>query len=1181
MLQSVHNSLHYSFCLRRGFTLIVTIALMVILIILALGLLSLSSVTLRSAVVDAPTRQARANARMALMVAMGQLQASAGSDQAITATANLAGDAMGQSLLAGVEPSQSQSLGGLPKGMTAVQSGTRYWTGVWRNRSANPAEEIFRKTPEPELQQWLVSGNEYRLPGQGIQPSDRRFAVDGQGQVVDPLQAVVLVGPSTTGREQGAGVDAYVVAPLVELRHNAQKTVSGRYAWWVGDEGVKSRVNLPQLDLAFDVERSMPAQRRGWETVDGLAEYPRADSAQHALLPRLITSKEVELLFPGASAAWQANFHAVTTDSTGLLTDSLHGGLKIDLSAILAQGLPSQVPSGALEVANYPRRGGLIIPSANGFADGLQAPRWDAFTDFSRRHQQLRGGALEVRAAEPNNIPAIAPLILDLRILLGARLRLQPPPVAPNAQRYRVHPCAKIALAIANPYTVPLRWTRAMEVSLTPQETSPQPAWPVRIKTHFGGGQVDDHPAFVMRNDPTLVPAFFPRTANEPAVFNRLRFRIPSGELAPGEARTFTVGDYTLRDATSTTQQNAIVNLVPIADTDASNFNQCIEMTDAHINYPPRMFTFASQPTTGTRQNISVFSPTVSPIDVSLTLSGLDTAAPLRVLRGLDLAVGSNWTSVNRGLSPAQVTSLTNPFPLILYGCSLSQPGIRYSEQMPASFVSGQRAGTMRTFCDFNLAAGQWFKPIDSYAIPPYFFLRSDSRAVLDNSVSGGNTGTGFLRNLAFTPQRWGRSAYSNASARTMLFSIPREMVTLAQWQHADLTGDDMGGSVGHQPGNALGNSYAPLMVKRELTAEARANRVTRVTGTFTTTQSSTAHRYYDLSYLLNAAVWDRYFLSTLSGGSTKEQPLLPMMRVKRGASSDEITDPLRVAKHLYCEGAFNVNSCEKNAWKALLASSKHRNHPAAASSRHAIYPRSLGQTSAFSLPPTGHSADSFSGFRALDDAQLESLATAIVQQVRLRGPFLSLSHFINRALAPFPNHAALTRSGALQSAIDQAGLNINLGGDRNAFSAISPSEDRMNLSANASGQPLPDVTDQPGGVASMLSDSAMLTTQKNEQGYRSTGIPGWLTQADLLQVIGSSLTVRSDTFRIRAYGEACDANGKRIASAYCEAIVQRGVDYLDPSQPAEQRNNLSLINQRYGRQFHILSFRWLHASEI
>ena len=122
------------------------------------------------------------------------------------------------------------------------------------------------------------------------------------------------------------------------------------------------------------------------------------------------------------------------------------------------------------------------------------------------------------------------------------------------------------------------------------------------------------------------------------------------------------------------------------------------------------------------------------------------------------------------------------------------------------------------------------------------------------------------------------------------------------------------------------------------------------------------------------------------------------------------------------------------------------------------------------------------------------------------------------------------------------------------------------------------------GAVASILADREMFkdAKYKPEQGYRSTGIPGWLTQADVLQVIGPSLTARSDTFRIRTFGEALDAKGNSVAKAYCEAIVQRVPAYLDPANiPSARGADLSTLNKTYGRQFQIIAFRWLSPNEI
>jgi hypothetical protein len=78
-------------------------------------------------------------------------------------------------------------------------------------------------------------------------------------------------------------------------------------------------------------------------------------------------------------------------------------------------------------------------------------------------------------------------------------------------------------------------------------------------------------------------------------------------------------------------------------------------------------------------------------------------------------------------------------------------------------------------------------------------------------------------------------------------------------------------------------------------------------------------------------------------------------------------------------------------------------------------------------------------------------------------------------------------------------------------------------------------------------------------------------------------MQVRSDYFRIRACGEAIDATGKVTARAWCEAYVQRSPSYLNPTDPAHLKLEelTSLPNRTFGRQFTIVSFRWLNQDEI
>ena len=76
-----------------GFALVATVSMMVLLTLVAIAMLSLSTIEQRSSGGGAneADRMARANARMALMIALGELQEAAGPDQRVTATAGILG----------------------------------------------------------------------------------------------------------------------------------------------------------------------------------------------------------------------------------------------------------------------------------------------------------------------------------------------------------------------------------------------------------------------------------------------------------------------------------------------------------------------------------------------------------------------------------------------------------------------------------------------------------------------------------------------------------------------------------------------------------------------------------------------------------------------------------------------------------------------------------------------------------------------------------------------------------------------------------------------------------------------------------------------------------------------------------------------------------------------------------
>lgn len=358
--------------------------------------------------------------------------------------------------------------------------------------------------------------------------------------------------------------------------------------------------------------------------------------------------------------------------------------------------------------------------------------------------------------------------------------------------------------------------------------------------------------------------------------------------------------------------------------------------------------------------------------------------------------------------------------------------------------------------------------------------------------------------------------------------------------------------------------------------------------------------RGLDHSYFLNDALWDRYYFSSVtdmpalpwlsSAERNWQQILRDLLEQREPALNNRLTAirPVfdadeavasvaslgederarELGRLLAVKGPFNVNSTSVDAWRAVLSSL--RDQTVTGWGKNDLTHSDQTPFARMSMPLVGPNQTTtdinllgqirWAGFRALSDAEISRLAEAIVEQIRERGrldkaPPLSLAEFVNRRVGEAGQLHAL--NGLLQTAIDQSGINEDAHAlDSKTISSANMTELRKH------GAETPEAMD----------------------GFTGEGSPGMVTQGDLMMMLAPVATVRGDTFKIRAYGEARAADGKSVlARAWCEAVVQRIPDFVDPADaPAERQADLkSLVNQRFGRRFEMVSFRWLNPKEL
>lgn len=1166
---------------RKGFALITTLLLLVLAVMLVVALLSLRMKEGSKVSSDRELAAARANALYALDVAMGELQRYAGPDQAVSGVAEI-----------------------LDVGTVA----NPHWTGIWNSTEDGRSNE--------SLGAFLVSGNEkFDLDETtGIYPAG----------YLDPLVALTLGDLDVLELVKGTkdSPERQVLVRKQDVPGEAEAVRRGHYAYWVGDEGVKARVDLrdPFKDDSSNeakLNRLRIAQRVGSEAL-----LPNLDSDDERL-DSVTRLEEIELLQAVGAAQGpeitHEKIHDLTTVSTGLLTDVRSGGLKRDLTLAFENDGVFERLFGAARTGVIPANAALKndvykldllrlndfylvpeilktateeYPSEGAWSGG---PNWGSLREYFLLYKQpathfpfLPHPRCAVRMRQyafnpykhangpsrkfdyyQRNSP-VSPVLsrAQMNVRLRTRRVIVPEDEGGDERTYEIDLEIQPVLGIWNPHNIAFTdriYRFDWEISVY-----------LKLKIDGKSRQYDLYRLW--RND---TPWF---SLNTETV-----------DLQPGEMRLFTI------DTTRALSQS--VTLVPRWSDDGA-FKVTLPATPPAHGKPTGPALQVKGGQTIEIEEVGLVAPPASE-RWSEALSDLQKHNTFMAIKYGE-GVGSQSSAVES--SSVRMNNLwkadDKSGPAVVPASGDAIPPFQASRHLEEPFHVAAWAYTMRTtkeddlghrnFIDSNVraiaASSRWDGSVEDRGWRSMGWLNDGAeRALLPPGNVEPET-DGLERYRGFG----GNALGAGGQTHQILFDVPREpLVSVGQLQHANI------GRYNNEPSFVVGNSYQNVRIPLDqVVVRNFADHDDKGIGYETKKLD-----VFDLSYLVNEKLWDSWFFSTFEYSDAarqfsdlKDSRPLPNSRYRLydpdesleandfGAAlgSDEAYDVL--GARFLVDGAFNVNSTSVDAWKAVLYSMNDLAIP-----EYNVYSGSYSKEergkvvfSRFTRPFGGpfESGDWSSseaywrGYRQLDSDAVDDLAVEIVRQVRLRGPFRSMSDFVNRSLIDLDSSSAPaddTRlSGALQTALDRVD-SINAGIDLSIASPVAPIPDPKNEFFD-----VPEATSQ------------------------GTGYPGHLLQGDILQALAPTLSARSDTFSIRAYGDrvATPRNGGDVevptARVWCEAIVQRVPEPLEPLDAgvSEERNltqsgddvetfYTSSGRPYFGRRFRVVSFRWLREEDL
>lgn len=1181
----------------RGFTLIVTLVMMVLLTTLALGLLSLSTISLRSASQGDAMATAKNNARLALMLAIGDLQKSLGPDKAISATSEI---------------------------LSANPAKPRI-AGVWESWDYKPDATSLDYAGEKQnrFRRWLVSS-----PG----PSDvinRDFATSPwTGKTVE------LVGKASLG---GTATDAdKAVAGLVPVAAKAGK-VQGSYAWQVSDESVKARINLYRKpsnssDPVWQKRALLAGQRPDATVMKGpnggtlnflpndltTSDFTKADAAAS----KLVDLDQANIL-DKASAVKQFR-NDVTTSSLGVISDVRHGGLRQDLSSMFEMTTSTNTITLPTEFTSKPR---LYQSTHNVGGNAVSDPYWSTLCGYYNTFRDI---------TTPESAPTyykFPPESTTISSTPPAPRKFFPGPVIAKVEAlfsfvmrdshahwvgtlkgidpkllYMGHLVYTPVITLHNPYNVNLSFDN-MEVTIRN----------IPVAFNF---YVNDKP---QNSGLTALNELFVSAKGEKSFYMKIaNWTSPtatatSGPIVMKPGQTLICGPY-LDPAASFSDnkgtpffdwQNNLTGVDNQGNLGAA-INAKPGYTNACVGYDVDWLTpnSSGQSTDGNQGVLGLrYDDQVSlEYSVQQPTYGLNTEFRVEAkitaqnrtfdYGGLDFIYGDNTTLKKffpktyrfpaSGNSAANVCYVPNTDPI-------SSHAQAKTVAMFSAYARTARGGVYDN--DQRVATLPSSVLLDGTLAGKPFLFHNPARSVVTVNLQREKPG-GQSHEMNFQPLP-GRAddVFSiDTLNRTTYLTGYTSTKGIKSGSYLELPTGPMQTIADFRRSNALTSSYLPNFVQPVgnswVSPLMSTNKVNQSDSTIAT------YALLDHSVLANHALYDAFYFSTFATySSTKPdtvfqnfmdstsplisqafQPYLPAGKIARTAK-DELfasnkpkNDTYKLAaEYQMIRGAFNVNSTSVQAWKAQLASmsksdivtlwAKNSVMEVTKAKGVPVLSMSLinGGAAGAVTPSKIDDArtNEWNGYRELTDGDLETLATKIVEQVRLRGPFLSMSEFVNRQIG---TESALSRSGALEEAITQAKINDTVFSNRRDFPLIAAAD---------------------------ISNTTLYNykTPAASVGNPAAGAPGWISQGDLMRILEPAATVRSDTFVVRTCGQAQDSTGKITARAYCEAVVQRIPDYIDPvdrpSLNVYTDAGANSINKVFGRRMKVVSFRWLSSTEV